>query len=195
MPGQYTVTLSKYEDGTLTDLTAPVTFSCKLLDNSSLPVDMAANVAFYQKVTNLRKALIATNDLFNTMNNRVKNINLAILDMPAPAKELLGRAHAANKELMLIRVQLFGDQTRGQREFETEPTINDRVSGIEGSVWGSTAAIPKMYHESYAVAAKQFSNVLADLKKVDATILAMEKDLEVNKAPYTPGRWPEWKEN
>ena len=195
MPGQYTVTLSKYEDGLLTELTGPVSFTCKLLDNSSIPTDMAANVAFYKRVSNLRKAVIAANDLFNTMNHRVKNINLAIHDMPAPAKVLLEQAHAANQELISIRLKLLGDQTRSQREFETIPSINERVSGIEGSVWSSTAPIPTIYTESYTVAAKQFTVLLGDMRRAEALILQLEKELEVNKAPYTPGRWPEWKDN
>jgi hypothetical protein len=49
-----------------------------------------------------------------------------------------------------------------------------------------------MYIESYDVAAKQFTAVLSEMKKVHATIEALEKELEVNNAPYTPGRWPEW---
>lgn len=194
-PGQYTVTLSKYEDGVLTELAGPVSFTCKLLESSSLPTDMNANVAFYQKVTNLRKAASAANDLYNTMDQRLKNINLAILDMPAPGKAQLEKAHAIRKELIEVNMKLSGDQTKSRREFETVPTINDRVSGMQGAVWSSTAPIPKMYHESYTVAAKQFTAVLEELRKIDAAIDQLEKELEMNKAPYTPGRWPEWKEN
>ena len=194
MPGQYTVTLSKYEDGNLMELTSPVTFTCKLLEHSSIPTDMSANVNFYRKVSDLRKAVIAANDLFKTMNQRVRNIHLAIHDMPAQAKDLLEQAHAANQKLISIRLKLLGDQTRSQREFEIIPSINDRVSGIEGSVWNSTAPIPKIYTESYTVAAKQFALVLTDMRKVEADILKLEKELEVNGAPYTPGRWPDWNE-
>jgi hypothetical protein len=194
-PGQYSVTLSKYEDGTLTELAGPVTFTCKLLESGSLPTNMNANAAFYSKVADLRKAVTAANDLLNTMGTRVRNINLAIQDMPAPAKSALEKAHALQKDLLQMNVLLFGDQTLGRREFETIPTINDRVSGIEGAVWSSTDQIPKMYVESYAVAAKQFTQLLTDLKKAHTAIEAVEKELEMNNAPYTPGRWPEWKEN
>jgi hypothetical protein len=59
-------------------------------------------------------------------------------------------------------------------------------------VWSSTAQIPKLYTESYAIASKQFTTALSDLRKLYDAVLALEKDLEINKAPYTPGRWPEW---
>ncbi len=193
MPGQYTVTLSKYEDGVVTELVAPVKFSCKLLDQSSIPTDMSANVAFYKQVTKIRKAVSAAGDLMNIMDQRVRNINLAVQDMPAPAKSILEKSYALTKQLHDLRTRMNGDQTRGRRDFETIPAINERVSSIEGSVWSSTAPIPKTFKDSYDIAAKQFTVVLEDLKKTHASIEQLEKELELNSAPYTPGRWPEWK--
>jgi hypothetical protein len=34
--------------------------------------------------------------------------------------------------------------------------------------------------------------VLGELKKANAQVEALEKSLDMNKAPYTPGRWPVW---
>ncbi len=195
MPGQYTVTLSSVADGVVKELAGPVTFTCKLLEQGSLPTDMAANTSFYQQVTVIRKAVSAANDLFNTMDQRLKNINLAILDMPAPAQSLTKRAYDLQQQLIALRMQLYGDQSAARREFETLPSINDRVSGIEYAVWNSTAPVPKMYNESYSIAAKQFTALLEQMKTVHTAIETLEKELEINKAPYTPGRWPEWKGN
>ena len=86
-----------------------------------------------------------------------------------------------------------GDHSAAKRQFETLPSINDRVGGMESAVWNSTAPIPKMYFESYDLAAKQFTALLADMKKVQASIEDLEKELEMKNAPYTPGRWPDWK--
>ncbi len=194
-PGQYKVTLSKYEDGVLSELAGPVAFSVKLLENGSLPTNMNANVTFYQKVTDIRKAVSAANDIVNSMGQRLKNINLAIQDMPAPAKALLEKAYSLQKDLQLLNLSLSGDQTLSRREFETIPSINDRIGGIEGAVWSSTDQIPKLYVESYGVAARQFTQLLVDMRKVHTAIETVEKELEINNAPYTPGRWPEWKEN
>ncbi len=193
MPGQYSVTLSKYEDGVVTELVAPVKFNCKLLDQSSIPTDMSANVSFYKQVTKIRKAVSAAGDLLNNMDQRVRNINLAVQDMPAPAKSILEKSYALTKQLQDLRTRMNGDQTRGRRDFETIPAINERVSGIEGSVWSSTAPIPKTFRDSYDIAAKQFTVVLEEMRKTHAAIEQLEKELELNSAPYTPGRWPEWK--
>jgi photosystem II stability/assembly factor-like uncharacterized protein len=192
MPGNYSVSLSKYEDGILTELVAPIKFTCKLLDQSSIPTNMNANVAFYKQVTELRKAVSAATDLLNMMEQRVRNINLAVHDIPAPAKIFLEKAHAVSQQLSVLKTQLIGDQTRARRDFETTPSINERVSGIEGSVWNSTAPVPKTFNDSFSTAAKQFSVLLLEMRKINSSIEQLEKELEINQAPYTPGRWPEW---
>jgi hypothetical protein len=127
------------------------------------------------------------------MDNRLKNINLAVLDMPAPAKPLLEKAAMVSKEMEKIKLQLYGDMTKARREFETPPSVNDRIGTIEYAVWNSTAPIPQLYKDNYEIAAKQLSAVLAEMKKVDTTIASLEKELEVNNAPYTQGRWPDWR--
>lgn len=92
MPGNYKITMSKYQDGVLTTLAGPVSFTTKLLNQSSLPSkDMAANVSFYKKVSDISKELSATNDLVNDVEERAKNAELAILDMPAPVGDLLAK--------------------------------------------------------------------------------------------------------
>jgi chromosome segregation ATPase len=153
---------------------------------------MNANVAFYKQVTELRKAVSAATDLLNMMEQRVRNINLAVHDMPAPAKIFLEKAHAVSQQLSVLKTQLNGDQTRARRDFETTPSINERVSGIEGSVWNSTAPVPKTFNDSFSTAAKQFSVLLLEMRKINSSIEQLEKELEINQAPYTPGRWPEW---
>lgn len=192
-PGTYSVTLFKYEDGALTELAGPVNFNCKLLENSSLPVDMNATTAFTSQVSDLRKAVSAASDLLGTLNTRIKNIDLAILDMPAPGKALSEKSYQLQREFYRLQAQLFGDNARSKREFETPPSISERVSGAEGAMWTSTAQVPAMYTESYQVASRQFTALLADMKKLHTAIEEVEKTLEINNAPYTPGRWPEWK--
>jgi photosystem II stability/assembly factor-like uncharacterized protein len=192
-PGKYTVSIAKVEDGVLTNLADDQTLNVKLLDNSSIPTDINANVAFYEKVAEFRRVLGSANDIYANMQNRMKNIDLAITSMPATSKEMLEKSHKLRNELLKISLVLNGDATRAKREFETTPSINDRVFGIQGNVWNSIAPIPQIYKESYDIASKQFSQVLNSMSKLEASITALEKELEINKAPYTPGRWPEWK--
>ncbi|HYC84413.1 MAG TPA: glycosyl hydrolase, partial [Chryseosolibacter sp.] len=193
-PGEYTVSLSKYEDGNLTELAGPVNFKCKLLEQHSLPVNLQENVTFNNKVAGLSMAVSAANGLMSELEQRLKSVNLAIFDMPAAPKDVLSGAYKLSQEIVRMKVVLYGDYTRASREFETLPGINDRVGDIIYNMTYSTSQATNTYRDSYALAAKSFGGLLADMKKAYAILEGLERQLEMNNAPYTPGRWPDWKD-
>ncbi len=194
MPGSYKVAMSKVQDGVLTSLTEPVVFNTKLLNQSSLPSkNMAANVDFYKKISDMAKSLSATNDLVGQMEDRLKNAEKAVLDMPSQAGELLKTIHSLKSSLSPIKTKLFGDNTKSSREFETKSSISERVYTAIYSVWNTTSDIPLSQKSSVDIAAKQYDEVYPMIKSLDTKIQALEAELNKNKAPYTPGRWPDKK--
>nr|MBP6539444.1 glycosyl hydrolase [Saprospiraceae bacterium] len=193
-PGMYQVSMSKVFDGKIEQLVGPVSFNVKLLNQSSLPAkDMAVNVAFYKKVSDLSKELSATNDLLDQIESRIKNSELAIIDMPAPASDLLKGIYDIKKTIEPIKTKLNGDRTLGSREFETKSSINDRLYGIMYSVWNNTSDVPKTFMDDYNLAERQYREVYALIKNLDTQVGVIEAQLNKNKAPYTPGRWPDKK--
>ncbi len=193
LPGTYSMTLHKYQDGALTQLSEPVSFSCKFLNNTTLPSsDMKDNVAFYKKLSSFRKEMSAVDDLVGNMDNRLKNINLAIQELPAPPKDLLKQAYDVNQMLVTVRTALYGDNTKASREFETKPSISGRLYGAIYAVWNTTSTIPNMYRQSVDVAYKQYKQVLGDVKTAHEKVLAIEKELDRLGASYSPGRLPKW---
>ena len=194
MPGEYQVTLSKYHDGVLTKMAGPVSFKAKLLNQASLPAkDMADNVAFYSKVSDMVKQLSATSNLLGDIETRLKNAESAIHDMPAPLSDILSRIYAVKKEIIPVRMKLYGDDTKARREFETKPAISDRVYGIGYSIWNSTSDIPQTFKDSYNIAEKQYNEIYPVIKDLNTKTEKIEAELNGNKAPYTPGRWPDKK--
>jgi photosystem II stability/assembly factor-like uncharacterized protein len=192
MPGNYTLSISAYEEGVLRELAAPQRFSCKLLDNSSTPVDMKSNVAFWKKVTEIRKASSAVSDIYGTMLSNLSNMEESALDMPAPANSVLQKSSELRKKLQSIGLRLNGDASRARREFETAPSVNDRIGTIEYGVWTTTSRIPKTYMDSYEIAASEFAQIIEELKLAEKELELLEKEMEDSNAPYTPGRWPVW---
>jgi photosystem II stability/assembly factor-like uncharacterized protein len=192
MPGEYQVTLSKYHDGVLTKMAGPVSFKAKLLNQASLPAkDMADNVAFYSKVSDMVKRLSATSNLLGDIETRLKNAESAIHDMPAPLSDILSRIYAVKKEIIPVKMKLYGDDTKAKREFETKPAISDRVYGIGYSIWNSTSDIPQTFKDSYNIAEKQYNEIYPVIKDLHTKTEKIEAELNRNKAPYTPGRWPD----
>ncbi len=195
LPGQYSVSISKYEDGVLTPIAGPVSFTAKSLNNASLPAtDRQAYLDFCKKISRLRKAVSAAGNIRAEMNGKLGNIQSALMDMPAAPKEMLKQVYDLSRRLSALQIQFSGDATLARREFETPPSLFGRIGLIEDGMWNSTAAPTETFKENYAIAAKQFGPLLDEMKAVAKEIEALEKQLELNGAPATPGRWPDWKE-
>lgn len=191
-PGQYTISLARYADGQLTELAGPVGFSTKLLQQSSLPVNLQANEAFYEKTSRLRKATSAAAAMLADMETRVSEMEKAALDMPASPAEWLSKTYAIKQRIAQMEIQLYGDVSLARREFETPPSIMARVGGIQDAVFNSTAMVPGLFKESYDIAARQFGKLLTDMRQLASELAAIEKQLNLKGAPYTQGRWPDW---
>ena len=194
LPGQYTVTLQQFEDGVLTPLVGPTAFTVQSLNNATLPAtDKKAYLEFCKKVSRLQKAASAVSNIYTELNARLAQMQTAILEMPAPPKDLLKKTFDLRSRLNVLNLQLNGDATRGRREFETTPSINGRVGQIEDGMWSTTSAPTQTFEENYRIAAKQFGPVLEALKVIDREMEAIGKEMEFGGAPATSGRWPDWR--
>ncbi len=101
------------------------------------------------------------------MDTRLGAIGTAILDMPAPAKPLLETSYRLHQDLERLKTTLNGDETRAQRQFETLPGIRSRIADFTSGMNTTLAPVPQTYKDSYTLAAKQFTALLGDLKKMD----------------------------
>jgi hypothetical protein len=68
------------------------------------------------------------------------------------------------------------------------PGINSRIGNMQYSLWRSTQAPTETNKESFALAAKLFAPIPDELKALETSILKIEKQLEQDGAPHTPGR-------
>jgi len=194
LPGQYSVILQQYEDGVLSQIAGPISFTVQSLNNATLPAtDKMAYLEFCKKVSRLRKAVSAASNIYNDLNTRLGHIQTAIQDMPAPPQDLLKKTYEVNDRLNTVSLQLNGDPARARREFETTPSINGRVALMAHSMWNTTSAPTQTFEENYQIAAKQFGPALEALKAIDRVLETIEQGLEQGGAPATPGRWPDWK--
>jgi photosystem II stability/assembly factor-like uncharacterized protein len=195
MPGTYKVSLSKFEDGKITELVAAQPFTVKSLNAATLPaIDKKALDAFCKKVAELRRATGAADSYKGELSNKIKFIKAAIVSSSASLPGVTDQMYAIERRMNDVEIKLNGDASIAKREFETPPSITGRIGQIEYSVWYSTSGPTKTSMQSYDVASKQFAAVLAELKAIDGEIKKVEAILEQNKVPYTPGRLPEWKD-
>ncbi|HKR06292.1 MAG TPA: glycosyl hydrolase [Bacteroidia bacterium] len=195
MPGTYKVSLSKFEDGKITELVPAIPFVTKPLFADTLNAgDKKSLDAFAKKTSELRRATGAADSYRGELVNKIKFIKTAVIDVSSGLPGLTDQVFAIEKRLNDVNTKMNGDATLSKREFETPPSITGRIGTIEYTIWNSTSAPTQTFIQSYDVASKLFAGVLAELKSIDGEIKKVETILEQNKAPYTPGRMPEWME-
>ncbi len=193
MPGNYKVSLSKFEDGVITELVPPQPFKVSSLNSTSLPAsDKKALDDFYKKVSEIRRVVASADAFRGELVNKVKYIKQAIIDAPATLPSAISDLHMVERNLNDINAKLNGDASLAKREFETLPSLSGRVGTIEGSLWTSSAAPTQTSIQSYEIASRELTPLLDKLKKADDDIKKLESLLEKSKAPYTPGRLPVW---
>ncbi|MGE5108047.1 MAG: hypothetical protein ACM3H8_10915, partial [Sphingobacteriales bacterium] len=196
LPGNYKVSLSKFEDGIYTELVSPQPFKTSALNYATLPAtDKKALDDFCKKIAELRRVSAAADEYRGELVNKIKYIKQAIIETPKLATGISKSIADLDKRLTGVNTQLNGDATLARREFETVPSINGRIGSIIGALWNTTAAPTTTFMNSYSIAAKQFTPVYNELKAIGDEIRKLEIELEKSNAPYTPGRLPEWKGN
>ena len=198
MPGKYKVGLKMWYEGKVTNLVDPVEFTCKKLNNTSLPAsDYAENVAFAKKVSKLAIAVVGSGQLINDLRSKVEAMKKAIYATPGASEALMDKARALGKELEELNYKMNGVPAKASSE-EIPPEhvpINDRLSNITYTHMGSTSGITETEKQQYQILAEEFPPILNTLKRiVKQDIPALEAELNKINAPWTPGRLPVWNE-
>ncbi len=190
-PGTYKVSLSKFEDGVYTELVAPQSFKTIALNTSSLPVtDRNTLEAFSKKIGALRRSASAADAYMDEITNKLKYIKAAVFETPGLSLDVSKTIASIEKRLNAVNTQLNGDRTLARREFETLPSLNNRINNITSGLWATTSAPTQTYYQSYELAAKQLAPVITELNAIGAEVKKIEDQLEKAGAPYTPGRLP-----
>lgn len=194
--GNYKVALSKFEDGTFTELVPAQPFKVVSLNAVSMSAaDKKALETFTQKAASLVRALGGAQGVYGELNSKMRFLKAAWQSTPKAPAGLQTQFLTIEKQLTALSTALYGDRTLARREFETLPSISERVGRIQGNLVSTSAAPTQTMLTSYQTVAKQFTAFLNDLRKTQIEIMALETALQSAGAPHTPGRFPDWTEN
>ena len=193
-PGNYNVSLSKFEDGNFTELVSPQPFIIESLNMAALPVtDRKILADFGKKVSELKRALDGTNSYRNELTNKIRFLKEAALQTSAVDPSTIKDIIKLENRLAATDIILNGDEALTKREFEAPTSVSARIGDIMQNLMATTSSPTNSYLNSYTVAGQQFLPVLAEIKAVGEEIKKIEIQLEQKGAPYTPGRIPDWK--
>ena len=185
--------MSSTVDGETTDLAGPQDFQVVELGiNTFAAEDLEGARAFQQRTWDLERAVRGALKWASEAEGRLAHTRKALYDTPDADTAMLAESQRLQTEIDDILFELSGDDTRGDRNVFTPPSISDRVNRIVGSQWDTTSAPTQTEKDGYEWAADAFSIELTRLKSFASDLESFENQLEAAGAPWTPGRLPDW---
>ncbi len=185
MPGQYSVTIYQFLNGTLTPITEPASFEIKLLHQHQISKpDYAALKTFIEAVNEGRRQVRITMEEIKELNTTFSYIQNTVMKAPEADINILADLDRINKEINLINVALYGDRTKQKRETESYPGILFRIEVAAGNIFEHTEAPTQSEQRSFDIAMEEHEEVRLQFEKVKAEIEGISKKLEDAKAPY-----------
>ncbi|MBI9034017.1 MAG: hypothetical protein JEZ03_06080 [Bacteroidales bacterium] len=195
LPGKYFVDLSLYSAGEFKQLVKAQPFVCKTLNNTTLPGDNAARVAFQKNVNEMGGVIWGTFNFKEDIDKRVLTLKQLAHQTPGVPLELMHTIVNIEKSLSDIQWKLFGREPKASRE-ENPPakvSISERLNSLAWARWASTSDITETEKMVYEILRDEFPSILDELTTIyTVDIPALEAELEKYKVPYSSGRIPVW---
>jgi photosystem II stability/assembly factor-like uncharacterized protein len=193
LPGAYSVSLAKVVDGVVTELAGPQEFAVVDLGGGTLPVDDPVGaLEFQRQAAELQRAVLGAVEVAGEVKDRIKHLQMAILDTPEADSAQLAELAAIEGEVNDVLVVLRGDRSKARRNEPTDPSLVGRINRVVEGQLGTTQPPTNTSRAGYEWASEAFAETLEDLRTVDARLTTLEDALEAVGAPWTPGRFPEW---
>jgi len=188
MPGTYTVTLAKLDQGEMTILDGPTSFEVVPLRKGSLegssPVEISA---FAKQVQALSADVSLATYMFEASKKRIKGMEVAISrtnkDISALAKQLF----EFKQKMTKMEIQVSGSPSKDEVGEKNPPSIRSRMfTGYRGM--STTYGPTDTHRKSLSIAQEEMEKMMPIIRKMyEEEIPAMEKALMAAGAPWIEG--------
>ena len=182
-PGTYTATLQKYQDGTVTDLSDPVTFEVEPLREGTLEGASSDEFAsFRQQLETFQQELSSASRTLEEQIDRVHALQTA-LARGGDAPDLIARLSDARSRLLEIREEMEGSESKDQIGQGDAPTPYSRLF-VGYRALGTTYGPTELHKETVAIGRRELADIRSRLTEVAEEVLPeLEKEVRATGAP------------
>ena len=189
-PGDYTATLSKQEDGVITDLSQPIPFEVERMYEGALAgKDPQETAAYWKETERLNKSTTAASRVLRKALERVSLLQKALTRTPAAPGDLDSELYRLKQSLMALDEQLSGDRSKQEIGEKDKSTIARRLNVASSGTFGSTYGPAPLHKRSLEIAAAEFEELKKDLEEiVNIELPRVEEALRNAGAPWIEGQ-------
>jgi photosystem II stability/assembly factor-like uncharacterized protein len=193
-PGTYFVSISLIHNGSVEELVAKQSFIVKGLNNQTL---MAKNsnelVVFRNEVATLSQQLSNASNWMSEAKEVLENIETSLKNYPNTELALLTETRALTLLYDNCATDMWGDRVKSSREFETVPSINDRLGMVEYQLYENTAGVSSTHKANKVIVEEQFTALSASLADMSKRIQVLQDKLALVPIPFTKSLSHFWK--
>ncbi|WP_395377189.1 hypothetical protein [Marinicella sp. W31] len=189
LPGTYTVTLSKQQDGQIVALSEPMSFEVKRMRSPALKgAEMVEVEAFWKELSEFQRSMTASNQVLNKSRESLKLMQAALARSTTAPNRLHNKLHDLQQDMHDFEQQLSGHKSKQAVGEKTKPTISERFNvayfGTSGSSYGPTPT----HKQSLEIAKTEYAELKQKLRVLsEQRIPQLQQELLDAGAPWTTG--------
>jgi hypothetical protein len=193
-PGTYFVSISLIHNGSVEELVAKQSFIVKGLNNQTLIAKNSNElVLFRNDVAALNQKINNASNWLDEVNDVLKEMQSTLINYPNTELTLLSETRALKLLYDEAALVLWGDKIKSSREFETLPSINDRMGMVEYQLYENTAGVSNTHRANKAIAEEQYNALSISLGVISNRMKALQEKLNSVPIPYTKTLSRFWK--
>jgi photosystem II stability/assembly factor-like uncharacterized protein len=193
-PGNYFVSISLLQNGLVEELVTKQSFTVIGLNNQTLLAKNPAElVLFRNDVTALNQKINNASNWLDEVNDVLKEMQSTLINYPNTELTLLSETRALKLLYDEAALVLWGDKIKSSREFETLPSINDRMGMVEYQLYENTAGVSNTHRANKVIAEEQYNALSISLGVISNRMKALQEKLSTVPIPYTKTLSRFWK--
>ena len=192
--GNYFVSISLVQNGLVEELVTKQSFTVIGLNNQTLLAKNPSElVLFRNDVAVLNQKINNASNWLDEVNDVLKEMQSTLINYPNTDLSLLSETRALKLLYDEAALVLWGDKIKSSREFETLPSINDRMGMVEYQLYENTAGVSNTHRANKAIAEEQYNALSISLGVISNRMKALQEKLSTVPIPYTKTLSRFWK--
>lgn len=190
-PGEYSIKIEKFVNGSFTTLLEDVKFKVKTLNNNALGTpDYKEKFGFLKEASDLNMIISSTGSYAGDLLAKIQDAKTRLVGVPENTNDLLLEAMALEEEIKDVVMNISGARAAGRLNSDS-PSISSRARFAISANTSAEHGVTGAQREQFQIAKDKFSVEYQNLKQiVDSSIPSFKSKLKDVGILWMTGEFP-----